>query len=311
MQSNAFRSEPWGRRPNTLPTLGVCMHGVGPPVVTPFDQAGAVDHDRLRQLVSWLEDRGVDFLVPCGSTSEAPLLTQDERVAVIETVVEAASVPVVAGTGHPGRKETLETTAAAAAAGADAALVVTPFYFHHDQTQLRSYYRELADEVSVPLYLYSVPKYTHVRLTPETVGTLATHEGIAGIKDSAGDLSSFTRLVEQTATAEFAPLVGAGGMFASALDVGAVGGILGVANVAPEAVVRIYNQHDTDPGEARAGTASLAELNHAVTSRYSVAGLKYAMRQRGAPAGYARSPHTPPAEETKAHLDTLLTDLTA
>lgn len=285
------------------------MHGVGPPVVTPFDETGAVDYDRLVALVEWLEDRGVDFLVPCGSTSEAPLLTHEERIAVIETVTDAATVPVIAGTGYPGKQATIETTAAAAEAGADAALIVTPYYYTHDQDALAAYYREIADAASLPVYLYSVPKHTGVRLTPETVGSLAAHDNIAGIKDSAGDLSSFVRLVNRTQDDEFAPLVGAGGLFGSALDVGATGGILGVANIAPAAVATLYEQHDDAPAAARERTAALAELNHAVTSRYTVAGLKYGMRQRGAPAGYPRSPHTAPSEATKQRLDEVIAAL--
>lgn len=285
------------------------MHGVGPPIVTPFDDTGAVDHNRLMDLVDWLEDRDVDFFVPCGSTSEAPLLTQEERIAVIETVVDAATVPVIAGTGYPGKRATIETTAAAAEAGADGVLVVTPYYYDHDQDTLAAYYREVADAVSLPVYLYSVPKHTGLRLTPPTVGSLAAHDNIAGIKDSAGDLSSFTRLVNRTTNEEFTPLVGAGGLFGSALDVGATGGILGLANLAPAAVADVYTAHETDPARAREQTAALAELNHAVTSQYTVAGLKYAMRQRGAPAGYSRSPHTAPDETTKQRLDELLAEL--
>lgn len=285
------------------------MHGVGPPVVTPFDEAGDVDHDRLLDLVTWLEERGVDFLVPCGSTSEAPLLTCEERTAVIETVVDAATVPVIAGTGYPGRRATMEATTAAAETGAAGALVVTPHYYTHDQETLATYYREVAEAASIPVYLYSVPTYTGVRLTPPTVGSLATHDNIVGIKDSAGDLSSLIRLLERTSTDEFAALVGAGGLFGSALDVGAAGGILALANVAPAAAAYVYEAHDTDPAEARAQTAELAELNNAVTSQYTVAGLKYAMRQRGAPAGYARSPHTPPDESAKQRLDELIAAL--
>ena len=87
------------------------MDGIGPPLVTPFDEDGDVSARRLRELVSWLEERGVDFLVPCGSNGEAELLTADERARVIEVVAETASVPVLAGTGHPGLRETLDATA--------------------------------------------------------------------------------------------------------------------------------------------------------------------------------------------------------
>jgi len=285
------------------------MDGIGPPLVTPFDDDGDVCEDRLQELVAWIERRGVDFLVPCGSNSEAELLTADERARVIETVVDEASVPVLAGTGHPGLRETVDATARAAAAGADAALVVTPFYYDHDQAALADYYRAVADAAEIPVYLYSVPKYTGVRLAPETVAELASHPNIAGMKDSSGDLGAFVRTCRRTADADFDPMVGSGSVFAQALDAGATGGVLALANIAPEHATSVFDTHTDDPAAARAAAADLVELNHAVTADYGVAGLKYAMRQRGAPAGQVRSPHQPADDDARARLDALVDGL--
>lgn len=267
------------------------MHvsGIGPPLVTPFDEDGDVDHERLRELVGWVEKRGVDFLVPCGSTSEAELLTARERAAVVETVVEEASVPVVAGTGHPGLRETLESTRAAHDAGADAVLVVTPFYYEHDQEALAAYYRELADSSPLPVYLYSVPTYTGHQLEPETVGELAADSGIVGLKDSSGSLGSLARHRRRT-DEEFALLVGSADLLASGLAVGASGAVLAVANLRPETAVEAFELRESDPERARQLTADLGE-QHRMVFEHGVPGLKWAMRERGAPAGYPRSPH--------------------
>ena len=283
------------------------MEGIGPPLVTPFDESGDVDHDRLREVVAWVEARGVDFLVPCGSNSEAELMTADERAAVVETVVDAASVPVVAGTGSPGRQETLAATRAAAETGADAAMVVTPFYYDHDQAALETYYREVADAAPLPVYLYSVPTYTGVRLEPATVGRLAGHPSIAGMKDSSGDLAAFLRTRRRTADAEFDLLVGSGGLLAQALSAGGTGGVLGLANLAPAALAEVAATHDAgDAARARRLNADLVELNRAVTAEFGVAGLKWAMRERGVPAGRARSPHRPPDADARERLGELL-----
>ena len=285
------------------------MNGVAAPVVTPFTQDGDVDEPALADLVGWLEDRGVDFLVPCGSTSEAELLTAAERTRVIDTVADAASVPILAGTGSPGLRETREATTAAADAGADAALVVTPFYYPHDRSALADYYRDVADAAPIPVYLYSVPTFTDVRLYPETAADLATHPNVAGMKDSAGDVGSFVRLVRRTDDADFDPIVGSGGVFAQALAAGATGGILALANVAPEVTARISEAAGDDPETARRLNAAVTELNHAVTSAFGIPGLKYAMRQRGAPAGHARSPHRPPDADARERLDALVAAL--
>jgi 4-hydroxy-tetrahydrodipicolinate synthase len=269
------------------------MHvsGVGPPLVTPFDGDGDVDYDRLRELVAWLETRGVDFLVPCGSTSEAELLTAGERARVVETVVEAASVPVVAGTGHPGLRETLASTRAAHEAGADAALVVTPFYYDHDQQRLAAYYRELAERSPLGVYLYSVPTYTGVELDPDTVGDLAAAPGILGLKDSSGSLGALARTRRRTSSG-FTLLAGSADLLASGLAHGADGGILAVSNLRPELAAEVVTCQAEDPGRARTLTTALGEY-HATVFEHGVPGLKWAMRERGAPAGYPRSPHRP------------------
>ncbi|SDJ69306.1 4-hydroxy-tetrahydrodipicolinate synthase [Halovenus aranensis] len=282
------------------------MHGIGPPLVTPFTEDGEVDYPALRELVGWVEARGVDFLVPCGSNSEAELLTATERNRVIETVVEAASVPVLAGTGHPGLRETLAATDAAAETGADAALVVTPFYYDHDQSTLAAYYREVADSADLPVYLYSVPSYTGLRLDPETVADLATHPNIAGMKDSSGDLAAFIRTQRRTTDEAFDLLVGSGSLLAQALDAGASGGVLALANLFPEVCREIAQTEDAE--RARATNAAVVDVNTAITATYGVPGLKWAMRERGAPAGYPRSPHQPPDDAATEHLASLLAE---
>ncbi|MFW6382942.1 MAG: dihydrodipicolinate synthase family protein [Haloferacaceae archaeon] len=284
------------------------MEGIGPPLVTPFDRDGDVDHDRLRDLVAWVEDRDVDFLVPCGSTSEGELLTDEERARVVETVADEASVPVLAGTGHPGLRATLEATAAAAAAGADGALVVTPHYYNHDQETLAAYYRELADESPLPIYLYSVPVFADARIDPETARALAEHPNVAGMKDSSGDLAEFVRTVERVGE-DFAMLVGTGSLLAQALDAGASGGIAALANLYPGRLAAVVDAHPDDPALARERNRRLVEVDTAITSEFGIPGLKWAMRERGAPAGYPRSPHTEPGQTAKDRLATLLGEL--
>ncbi|WP_440988669.1 dihydrodipicolinate synthase family protein [Haloarchaeobius baliensis] len=283
------------------------MQGTGLPLVTPFDETGDVDEAALRALVDSVTDAGVDFIVPCGSNSEAPLLAAGERRRVVEVVADRSDVPVLAGTGQPGYRETLADTEAAAAAGADAALVVTPYYFRHDQRALASYYRELADESPVPIYLYSVPKYTETALDPRTVESLATHPNVGGIKDSSGNLERLQRTVALTSDADFSVLVGSGSIYAAGLAHGAAGGVLALANVVPELASEIYDRHaDGDTDGARDLNRSLVELNRAVTARHGVPGLKAAMRSRSLPAGYVRRPFRPVDEDAATELAELV-----
>ncbi|WP_439027613.1 dihydrodipicolinate synthase family protein [Haloarchaeobius sp. DT45] len=283
------------------------MRGTGLPLVTPFAADETVDEAALRELVRWVEDAGVDFVVPCGSNSEAALLDSEERTRVVEVVADETDLPVLAGTGHPGLHQTRDQTAAAAAAGADAALVVTPFYHHHDQDALAAYYRDVADESPIPVYLYSVPKYTDTALDPETVAELATHPNVHGIKDSSGSLETLQRTVAHTAEADFSVLVGSGSIYAAGLDHGADGGVLAMANVVPELASEVYARHQSgDDAVARDLNRSLVDLNRAVTARFGVPGLKAAMRHRGKPVGRTRRPLQPVETDAEDELASLV-----
>lgn len=276
------------------------MDGLAPAMVTPFDRAGQLDVERLVELVAWFEARGVDFLVPCGSTGSAPLLTAAERRTVIETVVDAASVPVLAGTGQPGRMATVAASRDAAAAGADGVLVVTPFYYTHEQPALADYYASLVDAVSVPIHLYSVPKFTGTRLEPDTVDQLAGLDGIVGMKDSSGDIATVFRLLEVTANRpSFDLLVGATPAVDPALARGAAGGILGIANVAPALAGDVVSSAERPAPAA----TRLQHLDTEILGRYGIPGVKCAMRSRGVSAGYPRSPFQPLADAARERID--------
>lgn len=282
------------------------MDGIGPPLVTPFTADGDVDEPALRDLVSWVETRGVDFIVPCGSNSEAELMTVEERARVVDVVADEADVPVIAGTGHPGLRETVEQTRLAADAGVDAALVITPFFYGHDEATIEAYYRDVADAADVPIYLYNVPKFTNASLTPESVGRLAEHPNVVGLKDSSGDYESAVRY-RHAVDDDFDLFVGNGSLLAPGLDAGADGGVLAVSNVAPEAAAEVYRLHrDGDADAARALNADLVELNRAVTASYGVPGLKAAMHARDAPVGYPRRPHREVGDEIREAIESLV-----
>ena len=283
------------------------MEGTGVPLVTPFDERGDIDESKLAELVGWVEEKGVDFIVPCGSNSEAELMTAEERARVVEIVVESASVPILAGTGHPGLRESTIQTELAASAGADAALIVTPFYFSHSQEDMVIYYKKLAELISIPVYLYSVPKFTHVSLEPDTIAELSDDENIKGMKDSSGNSDLFQQEVEVTKEKEFDMLVGAGGIYAQALEMGATGGVLALANIAPEKCSEIYQLYKKGDSEnAKILNDELVELNQGVTGTYGISGLKAAMEMRGAPAGFSRSPHRGVGGAEKEGLKNLL-----
>jgi 4-hydroxy-tetrahydrodipicolinate synthase len=207
---------------------------VYPPLVTPFTPENEVDTDALASLVDSVESRGVDGVVPCGTTGEFASLTDAEYARVVETTADAAGGRVVAGvsdTSVPGVRSKLTT---AADAGCDAALVTGP-YFHAENAAggTEAFLRETLADTSIPVYLYNIPVYVGERLEPDTVASLAEDGAVEGIKDSSGDVDYLLTLVRST-PAEFEVFCGYDSVLAPALTGGAAGGINALANVVPE-----------------------------------------------------------------------------
>ncbi len=174
------------------------LEGAFTALITPF-RAGAVDTDALRALVERQIDGGIDGLVPCGTTGESATMSEDERVLVIETVVDAAAgrVPIVAGTATNDTAKSIEfTQRVAEIEGVDAALVVTPYYNKPSQSALVRHFSAIADEGGLPVVLYNVPGRTSVSMTAETVAELAKHDGVVAIKEATGDMVLGARILE-------------------------------------------------------------------------------------------------------------------
>jgi 4-hydroxy-tetrahydrodipicolinate synthase len=140
----------------------ISLDGIFIPHITPFTREGELDEEALRECVRFWLDGGISGLVPCGSNGEAPYLNREERMKVIEIVMEEAGgkVRVVAGTGSLSTKETIQFTRDAKELGVDAALVVTPFYFKLSSRELIAHYKAVLEAVDLPIVLYSVPKFT-------------------------------------------------------------------------------------------------------------------------------------------------------
>lgn len=220
-------------------------------LVTPFRKDGEVDYDRLRLLVDYQVEGGVDGLVPVGTTGESPTLTYEEHKKVIETVVEAAAgrVKVVAGTGGNATAEALELTAHAKAVGADGTLQVTPYYSKPSQEGLIRHFEAVAN-IGLPVVLYNIPGRTAKELTLDTVLALAKHPGIVAIKEAAGDVD---RVSHYTRLCDLIVLSGDDSLTLPKMAVGAKGVISVASNVAPRAISEMVNHALKDEWpEARA-----------------------------------------------------------
>ncbi len=273
------------------------LRGLLLPVTTTFDPvtgdtAPVGFRDNLRR---WAQ-LGADGFVLFGSTGEGPLLDEDEKRALVGFARDVApELLLVAGTGAESTRQAIRLAAACADAGADYVIVQPPSYYGETlpPEALRDHFQAIADASPVPVILYNIPKYTHVALEAGLVRELARHENVAGIKDSSGDQKRLAEFTEACSGA-CAVFVGSGTLLFAALEMGAVGGILGVGLLATDVCARILQLHAADKKpEAGRLQERIAPVHREVVARLGVPGVKAALDLLGYAGGSPRSPLRP------------------
>lgn len=207
-------------------------------IVTPF-RKGEIDEENFRGLIQFQLERGIDGIVPCGTTGESPTLSYQEHKRVIRITVEEVKgrVPVIAGTGSNSTREAEELTVYAKEAGADAALVITPYYNKPTQRGMEIHYQKLAT-IGLPIIIYNVPSRTGVNILPATVGKLSKLKNIVGIKEASGSMDQVSNIISLSES-EFAVLSGDDSLTLPILALGGVGVISVLANILPTEVTQL------------------------------------------------------------------------
>lgn len=286
------------------------LRGILLPVTTPFTHDEEIDVAGLRKNISAWTRTGIKGYVALGSTGERVNLDEREYLFVVEAAREEVpgELTFIVGAGQQSTRGTIAEIKKAATAGADAVLVLTPHFYKTANTQeaLRRHFMAVADGSPVPVFLYSMPSLTGIKIAPETVAALSEHENILGIKDSSADVEGLRRTVEMTPQ-DFFVLTGNGTVLCEALNAGAIGGILAVGCVAPELCLKIYQATTNNEQEsAIALQRTLTPLAAAVTTRYGIGGLKAAMDMVGYNGGSVRSPLEKPGEDARREIADLL-----
>jgi 4-hydroxy-2-oxoglutarate aldolase len=291
----------------------ISLSGLFPPIPTPFDEEGRVHLEALAaNLERWNEYHLAGYLV-LGSNGEAVYLTDEEKVLVWRTARSAipSSKLMIAGTGCESTAQTIALTREAAHTGADAALVLTPHYFSGQMTResLLHHYRTVADASPIPVMVYNVPKFTNVDMDAATIAQASQHPNIVGVKDSSGNIAKLADVV-RLAGPGFQVLAGTGGFFFAGLTLGAVGGVLALANVAPQESIDIYELYKAGEwGKAAELQRRMLPVNAAVTSRFGVPGLKAALDMLGYYGGPVRLPLMGLGEGDRETLRGVLTEV--
>jgi 4-hydroxy-2-oxoglutarate aldolase len=286
------------------------LNGIFAPLTTPFDFDGALDLENFAQNIARYNQTGLRGYVVNGSTGESVLLRWNEVFKLCQAARQAAGPGklVMAGTGAESTAETIEHTNRAAALGCDVALVRTPHYFKPAMTDdaLAEYYFRVAEAAGIPVMVYSIPIFTGITVEAPLLKRLSTHPNIVGIKDSS---RSVARVVEFRAAVpkEFQILVGAPTTLYDSLQQGAVGGILGIADVLPDQCAEIVEAHAKgDAPRAAALQQTLGHITDEIPTKYGIAGLKYAMDLLGYYGGLPRSPILPVSDAAKRTIEAVL-----
>ena len=211
------------------------FQGSGVAIITPF-QNGEIDFTAFTRLLELQIASGTDAIICCGTTGESATLTTDEKLSIIQFVVERVNgrVPVIAGTGGNNTKTVIENSKSAEAIGVDGLLVVTPYYNKTTQDGLVAHYTALADSVDIPIIVYNVPTRTGLNVQAATMARMLKHENIVGTKEASGNIEQIVNLAALCPDCEI--YAGNDDHVLPVLSVGGRGVISTIANVMPEAM---------------------------------------------------------------------------
>jgi len=285
------------------------LRGIYCPITTPFRQQ-AIALAELKTNVASLSATGLAGFVIFGSTGEAILLESREKVELLTAIREdlGEGLEIIAGTGQESTGATVELCKLAAEHGAQYGLVITPHYYGAQMhpAALAGHFKRVADKSPIPIIIYSVPKFTAIDLPSAVVQELSSHENIAGIKDSTGDLA---KLVEVTSCAgeDFAVMIGNASLLFGGLLSGARAAILALANFVPKECVAVGAAISRqDYGEALKSFHRLLPLGKKIVGNLGVPGIKAAMEMVGYWGGDPREPLLPISAADRQEIHELL-----
>ncbi len=286
--------------------------GIFAALTTPFVD-DEISPEKFKQNIQRYNSFDLAGYVILGSSGEALYLTEQESVKIVQTAKESTTPgkKIIVGTAKESAKLTVEFTNRMANFEIDAALVRTPSYYKSQLTEqaLKSFYLTVADKSRVPVLIYHIPRLTGISLDMELIVELSQHPNIAGMKDSSGNLAFMSELVPRFKS-EFNLLLGAGSIILSGLSMGAQGGILALATVAPGKCCELYKLFlEGRIDEARRLQVELIPLNKAMIQIMGIPAIKYALDAVGYFGGHPRLPLLPLEEPEKRKINNILEKL--
>lgn len=217
------------------------MEGIITPIVTPFyrNKEQSINYEATKQLINHLITHGVNGIFILGSNGEFHVIDEEEKIEFAKKVIEFVNhrVPVYVGTGCCSTRETIRLSKKMEELGADALSIITPYFLKPTNENLYVHYKEIAENVKLPIVLYNIPKATGCPLDPELVDKLADIENIKAIKDSSGEEERLRAYAEITKHKDFSLLVGSDSKISYAYSLGSTGAVAGTSNVIVDTLV--------------------------------------------------------------------------
>ncbi|MFP6572735.1 MAG: 4-hydroxy-tetrahydrodipicolinate synthase [Vicinamibacterales bacterium] len=285
--------------------------GCGTALVTPFTTEGKLDEASVTRLARRQIDRGIHFLVPCGTTGESPSLSHTEKVRVTELVVKEANgqVPVLAGAGSYDTQAAVTLVADMAQAGVDGVLSVTPFYNKPTQEGLYRHFETIADSTDLPIVLYNVPSRTGCNIQPATLQRLALIPNIVGIKEASGNLLQMCEICRSIPD-DFSVLSGDDAFTLPLIALGGHGVISVVANETPAEMASLVDLATAAKfTEARKVHEQLLPLMQVNFIESNPIPVKAAMAALGLLEEIYRLPMVSPTDESRTQINDVLNNL--
>ena len=273
-------------------------------LITPMRADGSVDEKAFQELVEWQIAEGTEGLVPVGTTGESPTLSHAEHKRVVELCIASARgrVPVMAGAGSNSTAEAIDFAQHARKAGADGILVVTPYYNKPTQEGMFLHFTAIADAVDIPMFIYNIPPRSVIDMTPETMGRLAKHKNIVGVKDATANLARPLH-TKRTCGEDFIQLSGEDHTALAFNAAGGSGCISVTANVAPRLCAEMHKAwREGRLREAMAIQDRLTPLHDALFCETSPGPVKYAASLLAKGTDHCRLPLAPVSEASKARV---------
>ncbi len=280
-------------------------------MVTPMQDDFSVDYDGAAQLAEYLIENGSDGLVVAGTTGESPTLTDEEKVKLFATVVDAVGgkAPVIAGTGSNDTVHTIELTKQAEKVGVDGVMLVAPYYSKPSQAGMLKHFETVVENTRLPVMIYNIPGRTGVNITADTMVAISKLRNVAAVKEASGSLDQVGEIISRVGR-DFKVYSGDDSLTLPILSIGG-DGIVSVAShiVGPRmrAMIDAYNNGRTK--DAADLHRELLPLFKALFITSNPVPLKKALGMMGLPSGPVRLPLTVASEEEVAKIKQVMQSL--